>query len=444
MVRGNFKLRQIMEPIDFSVREICEPTIPNPIEIPHNKSFLNRSDCIAYDPNINSLEKDFKATGRPLCFELAGPRAKLAFEPETTRIALTTCGGLCPGINTVVRSIVLQAWTRYGVKNIVGARFGYHGLGKDRENFVKLTPEVVSKIQTQGGTILGTSRGTPPPSEIVDTLVESKINILFAIGGDGTMRGVNAISEEISKRNLKIAVVGVPKTIDNDIPYVRRSFGFDTASSIASVAINAAHTEALAFDRCVGLVRLMGRHSGYIAASAALASGHVNLCLVPEVPFKLEGKGGFLDFVEKRLSKHRRAVIVVAEGAGQHLFNHLEGMTDPSGNRKLGNIGELLKERMLDYFELKNDPVAIKYIDPSYTIRSATANPSDQLFCSRFAQNAVHAAMSGKTAMMIGYWHGRMTHVPVRALTGQSQRINPQGDLWFNVLETTGQPINLC
>ena len=187
----------------------------------------------------------------------------------------------------------------------------------------------------------------------------------------------------------------------------------------------------------------MGRHSGYIAASAALANGHVNLCLVPEVPFKLEGKGGLLDFVEKRIKEKRRAVIVVAEGAGQDLFEHLEGMTDPSGNKKLGNIGEFLKETLLDHFEKLGDPVAIKYIDPSYTIRSATANPADQLFCSRFAQNAVHAAMAGKTAMMIGYWHGRMTHVPVAALQGQSQRINPQGDLWFNLLETTGQPIKL-
>lgn len=428
---------------DFSVKYVSSPEIDNPIEIPNNRNFLSDDDKLAFNPHVQNITDHLKNGGTIPAFEVAGPRAKLAFNPSETKIAIATCGGLCPGINTVVRSIVLQAWHRYGVREIIGAKFGYHGFGKNREDFIPLNPTVVSKIHNEGGTILGTSRGTPSASEIVDTLVSERINILFAVGGDGTMRGVHAISEEVEKRKLKISIIGVPKTIDNDIPFVRRSFGFETASSIASRAIKAAHTEALAFDRCIGLVKLMGRHSGYIAATAALANGHVNLCLVPEVPFKLEGKGGFLDLVEKRLADKRRAVIVVAEGAGQYLFDHLEGQKDPSGNKKLGNIGEFLKETLQKHFDDKKEPVAIKYIDPSYTIRSASANPADQLLCSRFAQNAVHAAMAGKTAMMIGYWHGRMTHVPVKALQGQSQRINPEGDLWFNVLETTGQPIKL-
>lgn len=433
----------MMKQDSFNIKYIAKPTIANPIEVPSNRGFVSDSDQIAFDPHLDNLKPHIDTGTLPTAFEIAGPRANLAFEPTKTKIAIATCGGLCPGINAVIRSVVLLAWHRYGVRDIVGARFGYHGLGAKREKFVSLTPEFVSKIHTQGGTVLGTSRGTPGAEQIVDTLESEGINILFAVGGDGTMRGVNAIANEIEKRNLKISVVGVPKTIDNDIPYVRRSFGFETASSIACSAIHAAHTEALAFDRCIGLVKLMGRHSGYIAANAALANGHANLCLVPEVPFDLDGEGGLFDLVEKRIESKGHALIVVAEGAGQYLFDHLEGMTDPSGNRKLGNIGEYLKERLLDYFEKKNNPVALKYIDPSYTIRAAAANPADQLLCSGLAQNAVHAAMAGKTAMMIGYWHGTMTHVPVKALDGKSQRINPEGDLWFNVLETTGQPFKL-
>ena len=428
---------------DFEIKNVIKPEIDNPIELPTNRRFMSDEDQIAFDPHITSLTKAFANQENPRAFEVAGPRSKIAFAPSKTKIAVASCGGLCPGINTVIRSIVLVAWHRYGVKGIQGVRFGYHGLGRNRRPFIPLDPEIVSKIHTEGGTILGTSRGTPGAEEIVETLKKEEISILFAIGGDGTMRGVNAISKEIERQNLDISVIGVPKTIDNDIPYVRRSFGFETASSIACDAIHAAHTEALAFDRCIGLVKLMGRHSGYIAATAALANGHANLCLVPELPFKLEGSGGLIEQVEERIQRKGRMVIVVAEGAGQYLFDHLEGKTDPSGNRKLGNIGEYLKDKMLSHFENKGDPVAVKYIDPSYTIRSAAPNAADQLLCSRFAQNAVHAAMAGKTAMMIGYWHGRMTHVPVKALEGQSQKINPEGDLWYNVLESTGQPIKL-
>lgn len=432
-----------MKEADFSIETVADATFKNPLELPENRAFLTQEDQIAFDPHLKGIKSAMASNEPPISFEIAGPREKIAFEPSKTSIAIATCGGLCPGINTVVRSVVHQAWFRYGVRNIKGVRFGYQGFRPDAEPWFELNPEFVSKINNQGGTVLGTSRGTPGAKAIVDRLLAENIDIFFAIGGDGTMRGVAAISNEIKSRDLKIAVVGIPKTIDNDIPYVRRSFGFETASSIASQAIDAAYIEAQAFDRCIGLVRLMGRHSGYIAATAALANGHVNICIVPEVPFDLEGPGGLLDLLEKRLEKKRRAVVVIAEGAGQNLFKNLAGQTDPSGNKKLGNIGEFLKGTLLDYFEKKRDPVAIKYIDPSYTIRSAPANPADQLLCSRFAQNAVHAAMTGKTAMMIGYWHGRMTHVPVNALENQTQRINPKGDLWFNVLETTGQPIEI-
>jgi len=417
--------------------------LKNPIAMPGGKEFVHDTTRLLYDPYLEKGELSRGGTEQIQSFEVAGPREFMAFDPAQTKIAIVTCGGLCPGINSVIRALVLQARERYGIRSIVGGRFGYHGLGRQRQNFVELSLSNVDQIHELGGTILGTSRGTPPAKDIVDCLVEEKISILFAVGGDGTMRGARSIQLEIEKRKLKIAVIGVPKTIDNDIPFVRKSFGFETAAEVACQALHAAYVEAQSFDRCIGLVRLMGRHSGYIAATATLASGNVNYCLVPEIDFDLEGPGGLYETLEKRLAEKRMAVIVVAEGAGQKYFQNLQGSTDPSGNQLLGNIGEYLKNSITNYFSSKKQAVTIKYIDPSYMIRSAIANPADQLLCARFAQMAMHAAMAGKTGMMVGYWHGRMTHVPLCALDGKTQRIKEQGDLWFNVLETTGQPARM-
>jgi 6-phosphofructokinase 1 len=428
---------------NFKVPTLKSINFKNPIAMPVGKDFVHDDTKLLYNPHLPDVETMWKAKHELAAFEVAGPREFLAFDPAQTKMAIVTCGGLCPGINTVVRAIVLQAFERYGIKSIVGVRFGYHGLGQKRRSFKTLTPEVVADIHDVGGTILGTSRGTPPASEIVDCLVEENIQILFTVGGDGTMHGAHGIQKEVEKRGLQISIVGVPKTIDNDIPFVRKSFGFETATEVACQALHAAHVEAQSFDRCIGLVRLMGRHSGYIAATATLASGHVNYCLIPEVDFDLEGPKGLLKVLETRLEEKHNAVIVVAEGAGQKYFDAIQGEKDPSGNQVLGNIGDLLKKRITDYFLKIGKSVTIKYIDPSYMIRSEIANPADQLLCARFAQMAVHAAMAGKTGMMIGYWHGRMTHVPLEALEGLSQRIKEHGELWFNVLETTGQPARL-
>lgn len=428
---------------DFKVPSLRSIGIRNPIAMPIGKDFVDDETKLLCNPHLPDAETMFQAKQKLPAFEVAGPRKMLAFDPANTKIAIVTCGGLCPGINTVVRAIVLQAFDRYGIRSIVGVRFGYHGLGANRRSFKILNPEVVADIHDMGGTILGTSRGTPPAPEIVDCLVEQNIHILFTVGGDGTMHGARAIQKEVERRGLQISIVGVPKTIDNDIPFVRKSFGFETATEVACQALHAAHVEAQSFDRCIGLVRLMGRHSGYIAATATLASGHVNYCLIPEADFDLEGSGGLLKILEARLEEKHNAVIVVAEGAGQKYFDAIQGDKDPSGNQVLGNIGEFLKKRITDYFAKTGKPVTIKYIDPSYMIRSEIANPADQLLCARFAQMAVHAAMAGKTGVMIGYWHGRMTHVPLDVLEGQSQRIKEHGELWFNVLETTGQPARL-
>ncbi|MFK7825288.1 MAG: ATP-dependent 6-phosphofructokinase [Oligoflexales bacterium] len=429
---------------NFHVADLGVPKHPNPVDMAPSR-FVGKDKKIAHNPYLYQTAADGEwqlpdFTG----FEPAGPREHIYFNPQATKVAIVSCGGLCPGINGVIRALVMQLWYRYGVKNIVGARFGYQGLSETQsQSLLELHPDTLDHIHETGGSFLGSSRGSPPTEEILETLITNNIQILFTIGGDGTMRGAHAIHDAAKKRDYPLAVVGVPKTIDNDIAYVRQSFGFETAVSIAYQALQSAHNEAKGYKNGIGLVKLMGRHSGYIAATASLAAGHVNFCLVPEVPFYLEGDTGLLNLLEKRLDEREHALVVVAEGAGQHYFSSMKAEHDASGNIKLGNIGHYLKERFSQHFSGTEKQVTIKYIDPSYLIRSAPANPADQLFCTKLAQNAVHAAMAGKTGLMIGYWHGSMTHVPLSAVNDYRQSINPGGHLWFNILETTGQAIHI-
>jgi 6-phosphofructokinase 1 len=439
---------QSSKSMNFDIESLGPALHKSPIELSNPENFTPDDDRIIWNPHLKSIKRSLAdSPGAPLSgFELAGPRSKLFFDPTKVRAAIVTCGGLCPGINAVIRSLVLQLWHRYGCTDVTGIRFGYHGLGTSPpEPALALTPDLVAQVHMRGGTMLGSSRGTPSVQQIVDSLVATGINMLFTIGGDGTMRGALAISQEIKRRGLQIAVVGVPKTIDNDIPFVRRSFGFETAVSKACESIHAAHVEAEGVENGIGLVRLMGRDSGYIAANATLATGQVNFCLVPEIEFGLEGPGGLYELLEARLTKRRHAVIVTAEGAGQQYFAAAgPRAVDASGNTRLGDIGIFLKERITTHFKQKTGrTVHVKYIDPSYIIRASAADAADQLFCARLAQNAVHAAMAGKTGLLIGWWHGRMTHVPLAALGQNRQRINPEGELWFNVLETTGQPFKI-
>lgn len=376
-------------------------------------------------------------------FERAGPREFIYFDPSKIRSAILTAGGICPGLNDVIRALVMQLYYVYGAKNIYGIRYGLQGLiPRYRHDHLMLTPEVVDDIHTDGGTILGSSRGPQDITDIVDALERMNVNLLFMIGGDGTIRASIAVQEEIQRRNLKIAVVGVPKTIDNDISYIQKSFGFETAFSVAVNAIEAAHNEAEGAFNGIGLVQLMGRHSGHIAAHAALAMREVNFVLIPEVDFELEGEKGFLEALRRRIVERHHAVIVVAEGAGQDLIRRTqdEPQYDASGNVKLLNIGEFLKAAVIDYFKAAEIPVALKYIDPSYTIRSARANASDSVFAGLLAQNAVHAAMAGKTGIVIGRWGAYFTHLPARLAVSKRKMVDTDGIIWRSVLEATGQP----
>jgi 6-phosphofructokinase 1 len=375
-----------------------------------------------------------------LSFEQAGPRRQIYFDPPHARAAIVTCGGLCPGLNDVIRALVMSLHYWYGIGEVLGVPYGYQGLAAGAQPApYPLRAQDVEDVHQRGGTILGSSRGAPPVEEMVDTLVRLNVNILFCIGGDGTLRGAHAIDIEARRRGLKIAVAGIPKTIDNDIELVYRSFGFQTAVEEACKVLDCAHVEAKGARGGVGLVKLMGRDSGFIAAHGTLASGDVNYCLVPEVPFALEGEHGLLEQLRARLRARKHAVIAVAEGAGAALPGAGD-RRDASGNVLHPDVGLFLKEAIERAFAGWGEEVHIKYFDPSYTIRSVSANANDSIFCSDLARCAANAAMAGRTGLMIGQWHGVFTHVPLAAIAGLRRRIDPQGKLWRAVQAATGQP----
>jgi 6-phosphofructokinase 1 len=375
----------------------------------------------------------------PLALEQAGPREHIYFDPEKSKAAIVTCGGLCPGINNVIRTAVFELMHNYGVPEVLGIRFGFEGLNPQvGRPPISLTPALVENIHHHGGTMLGTSRGPQKPEVTVDFLARENVNILLCIGGDGTQRGARAIAAEAARRGLTLAVVGVPKTIDNDIKFCFTTFGFATAVGEAETVIDRAHVEATAVYNGIGLVKLMGREAGFITACATLASGEANFCLIPELPLELDGPAGFLAKLKRRLEAREHAVVVVAEGAGQNLCE-TSGTTDASGNRRLGDIGDVLRERIESYFKAEGIPVSIKYFDPSYYIRSLPAAAVDALLCERFGRAAVHGAMAGKTDMLIGLWHNHLVHVPLTVSTGAKKRIDPESELWTSVLALTGQ-----
>jgi 6-phosphofructokinase 1 len=396
---------------------------------------------------VGSEPKDlepFLADATLPAFEAAGPRARLFFEPDKLTCGIVTCGGLCPGLNDVIRSVVLTLHHGYGVRRILGFRYGYAGLAAARTaDPLLLDPPLVSNVHERGGTLLGTSRGPQDVDEMVDQLMTWKVGILFALGGDGALSGASAIVAEITRRGLPISVVGIPKTIDNDLVWTERSFGFATAVAEARSVLAAAHCEAKSAWNGVGLVKLMGRHSGFIAAYATLASGDVNFCLVPEVPFALDGEGGFLDILENRLRDRHHAVVVVAEGAGQDLQVAESKARDASGNVRLMDVGVLLRDRIRAHCRARSLPVDVKYIDPSYTIRSQPADALDSSFCLMLGQHAVHAGMAGCTDLMVGFWNHRFTHVPLRLVAGRRKQLQAEEEIWQRVLDTTGQPVSM-
>lgn len=427
---------------DFTINTLGKCTIRSNLSVSYytsdNKRMLFHNyieDCTDHKMERYNL----------LSMEVAGPREKIFFDPANAKAAIVTCGGLCPGINDVIRSIVMTLYYRYKVKNILGIRYGFQGLSPVYGHKVtELTPDVVKDIHTTGGSILSSSRGTQDITTMVDTLKRMNIDMLFCIGGDGTMRGAEKITEEITKRKLYISVIGIPKTIDNDLNLIQKTFGYDTAISESVKVLQCAHVEAKGAPMGIGLVKIMGRQSGHIAVGAALAQGDVNFVLIPEIPFDLHGNKGFLSFLEKRLRTRGHCLILVAEGAGQELIRSENSPIerDASGNIKLLDIGLFLKAEIENYFKKINLDINLKYIDPSYTIRSVPANASDSIYCGALGQYAAHAAMAGKTGMLVALMRGEYVHLPLKIVSSGS-RIDPNGNIWMRVLETTGQPSSM-
>jgi 6-phosphofructokinase 1 len=429
---------------DLEIRTLGEATHRSPLlgaqrRRPSSLHWVDRDDRVLFDDALGmALARQVPLAQLP-AFEPGGPRSRLYFDPAELSVGIVSCGGLCPGINDVIRGLVLELCEQYGVPTVLGFRNGFRGLvPPDSEDPVLLTPRTVDGIDRQGGSILGTSRGAQDPDAMLDTLVRHRLDVLFVIGGDGSLRGASAIAAAARARSLTIAVVGIPKTIDNDIPFIDQSFGFATAFARAAESIRAAHTEAASHANGVGVVKLMGRHSGFIACYASLAFHDVDVVLVPEVPFSLEGPVGLLEYIHRRVDAHGHCVIVVAEGAGQELAPSVG--TDASGNAKLADIGGLIRERIIASFAAYRRELNLRYVDPGYAIRSVPANGSDGVYCTRLAHTAVHAALSGRTEMIAGRWHGRFVHLPMELVTAGRNIVDPDGDLWLAVLEATGQP----
>ena len=427
-----------------AISNLGEAKIPTPVQKrtdgSEDISFVSDESRVIIEADSDRISQMAKESQPLPSFELAGPRRHIFFDPSKLKCALVTCGGLCPGLNDIIRSIVLELHYAYGVSNIFGIRYGLQGfIAGYGHDLINLTCEFVVNIHDRGGTVLGSSRGPQDIDEIVDSMERMNIGLLFMVGGDGTLTAANRITDKIAERGLKIGVVGVPKTIDNDIYMVSRSFGFDTAVDVATSAIVSANNEAEGYPNGIGLIKLMGRHSGFIAATAVLAQQDVNFVLIPEIDFDLKGPNGLLNALEKRLSDRKHAVIVAAEGAGQKYFESNKNERDASGNIKLNDIGIYLKEAIGDYFAGKGIDVSIKYIDPSYMIRSLPANANDRVFCNFLGRNSVHAGMSGRTGMLIGHWNNQFVHIPMNLIANKRKKVNPRGSLWRSTLEATGQ-----
>ena len=434
-----------METLDFTIPNLGAPKVPSPVMLSKKMgdliaNYVNDGEYVINEVTAVPGQKvEYKKED---LVERAGPREIIYFDPSKVHAGIVTCGGLCPGLNDVIRSIVMTLWYQYSIRKISGIRFGFRGfLSEYKLSAMDLSPDNVSEIHRMGGTILGSSRGSGElTSDIVDSIERMNLTMLFVIGGDGSQKGALKIAEELEKRSLEVSVVGIPETIDNDLSLIQKSFGFETAVAKAVEAVYGAHVEAHDAQNGIGIVKLMGRESGFIAAYTTLATSDVNYVVVPEVPFDLDGPKGLLQHLKERLARRNHAVIVAAEGAGQDLFPESQLQRDASGNKKMGDIGLFLKNRVLSYFKNEGIEINLKYIDPSYIIRSTPANPSDSIYCSRLGTNAVHAAMAGKTKMLISLINNTFVHVPMELAVSRRNVIDPESELWRDVVQATGQP----
>ncbi|KAG8049861.1 hypothetical protein GUJ93_ZPchr0009g259 [Zizania palustris] len=404
--------------------------IPNPIARhslyhPTATFFIAPTDVVLRDVlfDASSGRGQRRQRQQLAAYHRAGPRREVAFDPVRVRAAIVTCGGLCPGMNTVVRELVVGLSELYGVRGggVFGVRNGYGGFYSEEEP-VPLEPETVEQWHKAGGTVLGTSRGGFDLGRIVGAIERRGFNQVYAIGGDGTMRGAVKIFEEVRRRRLPVAITGIPKTVDNDVGIIDRSFGFHTAVEEAQQAIAAGHVEAESAVNGVGLVKLMGRSTGHIALHATLSSRDVDCCLIPEENFYLHGAGGLFEFLYHRIKKNGHAVVVVAEGAGQGLIptnTDAPRRDDESGNPAFLDVGAWLKAELKAWWEEEH---------------------ADNLYCTLLAHSAIHGVMAGYTGFVSGPINGNYAYIPMAEVAEGKNPVDTKDHKWAWVRSITNQP----
>ena len=420
----------------IAIASLGPSSVPSPLRLDRYGSLESTfvHDNMYYQDPIEMEEGN---AGPIRLFEKAGPRKHLFFEPAKAKVAIVTCGGLCPGMNNVIRSVYVQLHYHYGVPAVLGIRTAFLVFLRSCQ------PAHVAEFGNgeqhppEGWHPAGNIARAGQPDIVVDFLQAP--TSAFSSPSAATARSAARIAwrKKCGGAISNISIIGIPKTIDDDVQYVNRSFGYFTAVDKAKEVIDSAHVEARCVLNGISIVKVMGRDSGFIAAGATLASQEVNFTLVPEVPFTLEGEGGLLSVLHRRLLERRHAVIVVAEGAGQELLPHSEER-DASGNRIHRDIGLFLRESIKDYFVAQRMGVVVRYLDPSYYIRSVPASTVDSVLCDSFARHAVHAAMAGKTDMIVGLQHGVFIHVPIPMATHKRKRLS--NEEWAAVVTATGQP----
>ncbi|QSB16227.1 6-phosphofructokinase [Natronosporangium hydrolyticum] len=327
------------------------------------------------------------------------------------RIGVLTGGGDCPGLNAVIRAVVRKGITEYG-HEFVGYRNGWRG---PLDNLTRpLDVSSVRGILPRGGTILGSSRTNPFKIEggvekITANLAEQGVDALVAIGGEDTL-GVAA-----KLYDQGVQVVGVPKTIDNDLNATDYTFGFDTAVNIAMEAIDRLHTTAESHHRCL-VVELMGRHAGWIALHAGMAGG-ANVILLPERQFDVEKVAAY---VEKRFETEYSPIVVVAEGAtpltGQMVLQNQE--RDAFGHVRLGGIGQWLAEQVEERTGKESRTVVLGHIQ-----RGGTPTAFDRVLATRFGLQAIDAVHDGDWGKMVALRGTDIVRAPLSEATAELKTV---------------------
>jgi 6-phosphofructokinase 1 len=396
-------------------------------------------------------------------FLAAGPRAELRHNPQKIRAAIVTTGGLAPGMHSVIHSIVKRHCEIYSIDKTNGEIFGvydsFKGLSNNlADNLVALEPSVTEEWLDHGGSMLGMVRyygeGGPDRDGALASMVQkisanlqnNDIDILYIIGGDGSLK----VAHQLALANPTRSIVGIPKTMDNDILWVERSFGFDTAVEQAADIVNTMHTEAMSTRR-ICLIELFGAESGFVAANATLASGHVDLVLIPEVFLSLKADEirsylqDAVDHIQETVqgapSHSPHAVIVVAEGVGTVLEEKqvsIDG-TGATGEPFVNQLRRHLESRIRD---AHGDMLSVFINQPRHHIRAVAANAHDRIFCERLGALSVDNALAGYTDFMVSEWLTEFVLVPLSLMGDWKKGVDLRSMFWKQVISSTGQPLS--